>query len=67
MPAGLLQDASSQLTCCGSAAAGQEVLVTLEALVKQLPPGCSAVDSSTACNANSISVPCWDAAVAHMQ
>uniref|UniRef100_A0A383VDI0 Uncharacterized protein n=1 Tax=Tetradesmus obliquus TaxID=3088 RepID=A0A383VDI0_TETOB len=76
---GLLQDSSTQLTCsstqltcCGSAAASQEVVVTLEALVKQLPTGSSDCgDSSTACGANSssssISAACWGAAVAAMQ
>ncbi|WIA18559.1 hypothetical protein OEZ85_010002 [Tetradesmus obliquus] len=69
---GLLQDSSTQLTCCGSAAASQEVVVTLEALVKQLPPGTSdTADSSTACGLNnsgsSISAACWGAAVAAMQ
>jgi hypothetical protein len=75
MLAGLLQDSSTELTCCGSAAAGQDVVVTLEALVKQLPPGSSADDaaaaaagSSTAVGANSsISSACWQSAVKQMQ
>jgi hypothetical protein len=73
--AGLLQDSGTQLTCCGSAAAGQDVVVTLEALVKQLPPTTStdeaaatAAGSSTAVAAiDSISSACWQAAVQQMQ
>jgi hypothetical protein len=46
--------------------------VTLEALVQQLPPGCSADaaaagSSSTAAGASSISSACWQAAVKQMQ
>jgi hypothetical protein len=63
-----VQDEFSQLTCCGSSSAGQDVVVTLEALVKQLPPGASAdAACRTASIATNISAACWDAAVAHMQ
>jgi hypothetical protein len=70
VPAGILQDSSTQLTCCGSSAAGQDVVVTLEALVKQLPPGAStdaAAGNSTAGGAGSIRAACWQAAVKQMQ